>query len=311
MAKKYKGRGRKPHRSRNAVNRLNTWTRDENAPFAETEYPFEHAVSVGEYSEVFQRDMGPGLRTYPSTVCLSRQDSHDSTVLALLGEHFREFYPDEMPWLRKSTEQMCAAMMIYGQEEEQIEELNDTLKYFANRGFLEFDLATPGEYCYRLNVDAVRKAKNACFKPMNALEQIEHDYMLRFPDIEVQQQAFVLICERSLYKGFILLTAWHLSARNTAWMVKHVEGKLNCLSANEIFAALPRSIPNSKKRQQAFEELVKKGLLKLGHQGPLRGYRPNVIEMWEALQSLPQKLPDIEAMGGYVDAESSSSEPNE
>ncbi len=60
---------KKQRHSHNRITRLNTWTRDKNVPFAETEYPFEHAVAVGEYSELFQRDMGPGLIMYPSTIC--------------------------------------------------------------------------------------------------------------------------------------------------------------------------------------------------------------------------------------------------
>src|SRR5260221_461623 len=116
MAKRVKQRAaRKSHRQK-ASRRLSTWTRNTNTPFSETEYPFEQAVAAGEYSELFQRDMGPGLILYPSTICLCRQDSHDSTVLTLLGEHFREFFPDDLPWLSKSTAQMCAAMMINVQD---------------------------------------------------------------------------------------------------------------------------------------------------------------------------------------------------
>ena len=311
MAKKLKRRSKKQHHSRSRVTRLNTWTRDENTPFAETEYPFEHAISVGEYSQVLQRDLGPGVTLYPSTICLSRQDSHDSTVLTLMGEHFREFYPGEIPWLSKSAAQMYKAMMVNDEDEEDIEDFNDTLRYFADKGLLDIDLSTPGMYRYRLNVDEVRKAKNTCFKPMNTLEQINHDYPQRFPDIETQQLAFTLICGRSLYQGYILLTAWHLALRDTPWFTRHVEGKLKYLRADEIFAYLPDTIPNGEKRQQAIDQLVKKGFMRVSYQGQMREYRPNIVEMWEALAGLPQELPDIEAMGGYVDAEDNLTEPDE
>ncbi|EFH86404.1 hypothetical protein [Ktedonobacter racemifer] len=306
MAKKQKSRPKKHHHSHKRITRLNTWTRDENVPFAETEYPFEHAVAVGEYSELFQRDMGPGLILYPSTICLSRQDSQDSTVLALLGEHFREFHSEEMPWLSMSTEKMCAAMLV-----RDVEELNETLTHLAGKGFLDLDLSLPDTYRYRLNVRAVRKAKNACFKQMNPLEQIEHDYVLRFPDIETQQLAFTLICERSRYQGYILVTAWHLSLRDTPWFTKHTTGKLDYLRAEEIFTFLPASISDEEQQQQALGQLVKRGFLRMRLQGQLREYRPNVVEMWEALSKLPQELPSIEAVGGYVDGEDNLSEEDE
>lgn len=306
MAKRQKSPPQKQHHSHKRATRLNTWTRDENVSFAETEYPFEHAIAVGEYSELFQREMGPGLILYPSTICLSRQDSHDATVLALLGEHFREFSPEEMPWLSKSTEQMCEAMQVWD-----VEDLNETLTHFAGKGFLDLDLSIADAYRYRLNVSAVREAKNACFKPMNTLEQIEHDYVLRFPNIKTQQLAFALICERSRYQGYTLLTAWHLSLRNTAWFTKHTTGKLDYLRADEIFRVLPAAISNDEERQQAIGQLTKRGFLKVRHQGQLREYRPDVIEMWEALSKLPQELPRIESMGGYVDGEDNSVEPDE
>jgi hypothetical protein len=163
MAKKLKGRIKKQCHSPNRVTRLNTWTRDENTPFAETEYPFEHAIAVGEYSELFERDMGPGLILSPSTICLSRQDSHDSTVLTLLGEHFREFYQGEIPWLSKSAAQMYKAMMINDQDEEDIEDFNGTLRYFSENGFLDLDLSTPGVNTVQIRIthlcDEGRKGK--------------------------------------------------------------------------------------------------------------------------------------------------------
>lgn len=296
MARKLKSRTKKQHHSYKRITRLNTWTRDENIPFAETEYPFEHAIAVGEYSDLFQREMGPGLKIYPSTVCLSRQDSHDSMTLALLGEHFREFYPEEMPWLNKSTEQMCTAMLV-----SDTEYLNDTLAYFAKKGFLDLDLSIPDTYRYRLNVHAVREAKNACFKPMNTLEQTEYHYAQRFSDIQAQQLAFAFICARSRYQGHTLLTAWHLSLNNTPWITKHTTGRLDYLRADEILEALPSSVPDSKQQQQAIDQLVKRGFLKMRLQGQLREYRPDAVGIWEELDKLPQELPSIEAMGGYID----------
>lgn len=164
MVKRYKGGARKKPNNHKRETRIRTWTRDENTPFAETEYPFEHAVMIGEYSELYKRERSPGLKIYLSTICISRQDLYDSYALALLGEHFREFFPGEMPWLSKSTAQMCKAMTI-----SDVEELNETLNYLVDEGFLGLDLSTPDVYRYRLNVDAVRRAKNACFKPTNAL----------------------------------------------------------------------------------------------------------------------------------------------
>lgn len=211
-----------------------------------------------------------------------------------------------MPWLSKSTEQMCAAMLVWD-----VEELDETLTHLAGKGFLDLDLSTPDVYRYRLNVHAVREAKNACFKPMNTLEQIEYDYVLRFPDIKTQQLAFTLICERSRYQGYILITAWHLSLRDTPWFTKHTTGKLNYLRAEEIFRALPASVPDEELQQQALGQLVKRGFLKMRLQGQLREYRPDVVEMWEALSKLPQDLPSIEAAGGYIDGEDNSSESDE
>ena len=161
MAKKHKRHSKKHQHSHTRIPR--TWTRAENVPFAETEYPFEQAVAGGEYSELFQREMGPGLLLYPSTICLSRQDSYDAPVLALLGEHFREFHPEDMPWLSMSTENMCAAMQVWDGEK-----LKETLTHLAGKGFLDLDLSLPDTYRYRLNVHAVREAKNACFQPMNS-----------------------------------------------------------------------------------------------------------------------------------------------
>ncbi len=303
MAKKIKKRAtRKAHRQK-ASRRLSTWTRDSNTPFAETEYPFEHAVAVGEYSELFHRDMGPGLILYPSTICLSRQDSHDATVLALLGEHFREFFPGEMPWLSKSTAHMCAAMMITAQDEEKVKELDDTLRYFAERGFLDLDLSTPGKYCYRLNVDAVRRAKNACFKPMNKLEQIIQAYPQRFPNTDTQELAFVLICERNRYMARVLLNMWHLAIRETPWMAQHVDGRLWWLEETMFLEYLPAAFSDQTKVQHTLSQLTKKGLVQIRQQGRLREYRPNASQMWSELERLPAALPDITTLGGYQDDE--------
>ncbi len=311
MAKKIKKRaGRKEHPQK-ASRRLSTWTRDSNTPFSETEYPFEHAVAVGEYSELFQRDMGPGLIIYPSTICLSRQDSHDSTVLALLGEHFREFSPGEMPWLSKSTAQMCAAMMIHAQDEEDVEELDDTLRYFAEKGFLDLDLSNQGTYRYRLNVEAVRRAKNACFKPMNELERIIQAYPQRFLDTDTQELAFALICDRNRYMARVLLNMWHLSLRETAWMARHVDGRLWWLEENMFLEYLPAAFSDQVKVKQTLAQLIKRGLVQIRQQGRLREYRPNVSQMWSELEQLPGALPDITALGGYLDDDGDPPGPEE
>lgn len=301
MAKKIKKRASRKKHLQNVSRRLTTWTRDLNAPFSETEYPFEHAVAVGEYSELLQRDMGPGLIIHPSTICLCRQDSHDSTVLAMLGEHFREFYPGDMPWLQKSTEQMREAMMVNALDDDDVEMLDDTLKYFAERGFLDFDLSTPGEYRYRLNVEAVRQAKNACFKPMNELERIIQAYPQRFPDLDTQELAFVLICDRNRYMARVLLNLWHLSIRETAWMARHVDGRLWWLEESIFLRYLPEAVEEQEKVQQALAQLRKMGYVRLRQQGQIREYRPNASQMWSELERLPAVLPDIATLGGYLD----------
>jgi hypothetical protein len=308
MAKKIKKRAAKQVHHRRADRRLSTWTRDSNTPFAETEYPFEHAISVGEYSSVLKVDLGPGIAIHPSTICLSRQDSHDSTVLALLGEHFREFFPGEMPWQVKSTEQMRAAMMVSIQDSE---ELEDTLRYFANQGFLDLDLSDPGVYRYRLNVDAVRRAKNACFKPLNGLEQIIQAYPQRFPDIDTQELAFALICDQDRYMASIMVTMWYLSLRETPWMAWHVDGRLWWMREGMFLQYLPAALSDQAKVKLALARLVKKGLVQVRQQGQFREYRPNVSHMWDELERLPGTLPDLAALGGYRDDDGGQPGPEE
>jgi hypothetical protein len=311
MAKKIKKRAAKRAHHQRASRRLSTWTRDSNTPFSGTEYPFEQAVAVGEYSELLQRDMGPGLILYPSTICLSRQDTRDATVLALLGEHFREFFSDEMPWLSKSTAQMCSAMMINAQDEEEVEELDDTLRYFADQGYLDLDLSNPGVYRYRLNVDAVRRAKNACFKPMNGLEQIIQAYPQRFPDTDMQELAFALICDRDRYMTSIMMTMWHLSLRETPWMARHVDGRLRWMREDMFLEYLPVALSDQAKAKLALAQLVKKGLVQVRQQGQLREYRPNVSQMWDELERLPEALPDLAELGEYRDDEGGQPGPEE
>lgn len=313
MARKFKGKAARKQKKppQRTGRRLTTWTRDTNAPFSESEYPFERALDVGEYSELLQMDMGPGLIIHPSTICLSRQDSHDSTTLAFLGEHFREFFPGEMPWLLKSTEQMCEALMLDARDEDDVEELNDTLGYFAEKGFLELDLSTPGEYRYRLNVEAVRQAKNACFRPMNELERIVTAYPQRFPDVDMQELAFALICDRDRYLAGVMLNLWHISLRMTPWMARHVDGRLWWQEENTIRHYLPTAFSDQARVQQALARLRKKGLVQLRQQGPLREYRPNASQMWSELDRLPAPLPDIASLGGYLDDGNDSPGPEE
>ena len=311
MAKKIKKRVGRKERPQKASRRLSTWTRDTNTPFSETEYPFEHAVAVGEYSELFQRDMGPGLIIYPSTICLSRQDSHDSSVLAFLGEHFREFFPGEMPWQCKSRAQMCAAMMIHAQDEEDVEELDDTLRYFVEKGFLDLDLSNQGTYRYRLNVEAVREAKNACFQPMNELERIIQAYPQRFPDTDTQEVAFALICDRDQYMTSIMMTMWHLSLRETPWMARHVDRRLWWMREDMFLEYLPVALSDQAKAKLALAQLMKKGLVQVRQQGQLREYRPNVSQMWDELERLPEALPDLAMLGEYRDDEGGQPGPEE
>jgi hypothetical protein len=298
MAKRVKQRAARKSPRQKAGRRLFTWTRDTNTPFSETEYPFEQAVAAGEYSELFQRDMGPGLILYPSTICLCRQDSHDSTVLALFGEHFREFFPDAMPWLSKSTAQMCAAMMINVRE---VAELDDTLSYFAERGFLDLDRSDQDIYRYRLNVNAVRRAKNACFTPMNELERIIQAYPQRFPDTDTQELAFILICDRRRSLGRVMVNLWHLSLRETPWMARHVDGRLWWLEENRLLEDLSETPSERTQVQQALAQLIKMGLVRVRQQGRLREYRPDHAQMWSELEQLPTALPDIQTLGGYRD----------
>lgn len=295
MAKKVKKRAAKHVSHRRASRRLSTWTRDSNIPFTDTEYPFEHAISVGAFSAILQRDLGPGIAIHASTICLSRQDSHDSTVLTLLGEHFREFFPGELPWVKMSTAHLCEAMMVSFEEREALE---DTLSYLAQQKFLDLDLSNPGVYRYRLNVDAVRQAKNACFKPLNGLEQIICAYPERFPDRATQELAFALICHRDRYMTGSMITLWHLALRETPWMVWHVDGRLWWMREERLLEYLPTSLPDQANAKLALVRLVKQGLVQVRKQGQQREYRPNVSQMWEQLARLPAPLPDFDAASG-------------
>lgn len=249
------------------------------APYAETEYPFEPAIEVSSYSKLLQRDRGPGIRLYHSTICICRPDSHDSLLLTKIGEQFREFYPDELPWLEKAVQTLSEE--IWEDDRARVE---DSLRYFAEQGFLDLDASMPERYRYRLNVDAVRQAKNRCFRPMSRLERIEAHYHARFSDEQRQLQAFRCICDGNEDVGRLLWNLWERSLER----VEKVGGD----HAAWILGAV-LSFEESERSGQAMQWLQEKGFLERRRgRWSHYDYRPDVLLVWEALAKLPDPLPE-------------------
>jgi hypothetical protein len=291
MKKKFKGRTSKHSRSPKQERYFRTWSGI--SPILETEYPFEQAIVLGEYSEFLQRNLGSGIHIYPSTACICTVDTLDALLLSILGEQFREFYPGEMPWLSRTTTEMCATFWL---DESDTKELYSSLLRLAKDGFIDLDTSTPGIYRYRLNVDTVRHTKNKHFVPLSELERIEEEYTQTFPEPDEQKRAFAFICDRSVSLGRLMLNLWHLSLNETTRAAQRDPNQGLAWINVENMSAL-RDEPlfqNNERKQQAFERLIQKGFLEVRQRKQdTREYRPNAAHIWAALNTLPEALPEL------------------
>src|SRR6266849_4851367 len=118
MKKHFKRHTSKRSRPAGQEQPFRTWSGK--APISETHYPFDSAIVVGRFNEFLQRNMGPGIRIYTSTECISAVNTIDSLLLTMLGEQFREFFPDAMLWLSKTTTELCIAPWF---DENDVEEI--------------------------------------------------------------------------------------------------------------------------------------------------------------------------------------------
>lgn len=292
MKKKFKGRTSKHARSLKQSRQFRTWSGS--APISEVAYPFEPAFASDEFNEFLQRNLGPGIRIDPSTACISAVNTLDALVLTMLGEQFREFYPDEMPWLSRTKTEMCATFWL---DERDAQELQSSLLRLAKEGFIELDTSTPGMFRYRLNVDTVRRTKNKHFVPMTELERIEDEYTQTFPEPEEQKRAFVFICDSSVSLGRLMLNLWHLSLNETTKAAQRDPNRgLAWINVEEVMALRDEPLFQSNERKQhAFERLIQKGFLE-ARQGKQHTYeyRPIAAHIWEALNALPEALPELD-----------------
>jgi hypothetical protein len=293
MKKKFKGRTSKHSRSPKQERYFRTWSGI--SPILETEYPFEQAIVLGGYSEFLQRNLGSGIHIYPSTACISTVDTLDALLLTILGEQFREFYPGEMPWLSRTTTEMCATFWL---DESDTKELYSSLLRLAKEGFIDLDTSTPGMYRYRLNVDTVRHTKNKHFVSLSELERIEDEYTQTFPEPDEQKRAFAFICDRSVSLGRLMLNLWHLSLNETTSVAQRDPKRgLAWINVEEVSALRDEPLFQSNERkQQAFERLIQKGFLEV-RQGKqhTREYRPNAAHIWAALNTLSEALPELDS----------------
>jgi hypothetical protein len=306
MKKKFKGRTQKHSRSSHKERQFRTWSGI--SPILETEYPFESAFVAGEYNEFLQRSLGPGIRIYPSTACISTVDTIDALLLTLLGEQFREFYPGEIPWLSRTTAEMLGVLWP---GENDTQEIDRSLARLAKQGFIELDRSAPGIYRYRLNLDTVRKEKNKHFVPMSELEQIEDQYSQRFPEPSIQKRAFTFICGRNVSLGRLMLNLWHLSLNETTEAAKRDPKKGLVWIDIEDFSAF-RNEPlfeSGERKQQALQALIQKGFLEVRQKQQNRlEYRPHAIHIWSALDALPGELLPITEIDGDIDVENGPAE---
>ncbi|SRR6266487_506852 len=305
MKKKFKRRA-KQFRSSKQERYFRTWSGI--SPLLETEYPFEHAIVLGEYHEFLQRNLGPGIRIYPSTACISAVDTLDALLLTILGEQFREFYPGEMPWLSRTTAEILGNLWP---GENDTREIDRSLARLAKQGFIDLDRSVPGVYRYRLNIKAVRKEKNNHFVQMSELEQIEDQYSQRFPEPHMQKRAFAFICDRNVSLGRLMLNLWHLSLNETTEAAKrdHQKG-LVWIDIEDVSALKNEPLFESgEQKQQALESLIEIGFLEVRQvkQNGLE-YRPNAVHIWAALDALPAQLPQLAEMDGDTDVENGHAE---
>jgi hypothetical protein len=293
MKKKFKGgTSRYSHPSKQA-RQFRTWSG--RTPISETAYPFEPAFAPDEFNELLQRNLGPGIRIDPSTACISAVETRDALLLTMLGEQFREFYPGEMPWLSRTTTEMCATFWL---DERDTQQLYGSLLRLAKEGFIDLDTSTPGMYRYRLNVDTVRHTKNKHFVPLSELERIEDEYTQTFPEPDEQKRAFAFICDRSVSLGRLMLNLWHLSLNETTSVAQRDPKRgLAWINVEEVSALRDEPLfQNNEHKQQAFERLIQKGFLEV-RQGKqhTREYRPNAAHLWAALNTLPEALPELDS----------------
>jgi hypothetical protein len=258
------------------------------------EYPFEPAIFVEEFNAFLQRNVGPGIRMYTSTYCISAANTIDSLLLTILGEQFREFFPDEMPWLSRTARELCAALRF---DENDAEELTSSLVRMAKSGFIDLDTSTSGIYRYRLDVEAVRQAKNKHFVPMSELEWIDDEYIQRFPDPPLQKRAFAYICGRNVALGRLMLNLWHFSLNETTRAaIRNPEQGLAWIDIEHCRAFRDEPLlEKDEHKQQALKSLLQKGFLEV-QQGKQKTpkFRPNAKRIWEALDALPSELPQME-----------------
>jgi hypothetical protein len=241
------------------------------APYADTDYPFEPAlVTESDEEHSCLTHHGEGLRLYASTCSLCRPDTLDSMLLTICGEQFREFYPGELPWREQTAHSLCEAM--WGQEEAAVV---DSLRYLATQGFLDLDTSVPDVYRYRLNVDAVRQAKNRYFRPMSETERIADLFQRHFPDYQAVRQAFVQICDQDDLAADLLKDLWDRSLERLSW----TPGKRPEWIAHTDFL-----YQEQERYQEAMQWLVQKGFLeRRATRWTQYEYRPNVSSIWEVV----------------------------
>lgn len=288
MKKKFRRGASKRSRPSRQEKQLRTWSG--RSPISETEYPFGTATFVGGFSAFLQWNAGPGIRIDSSTGCISAANTIDSLLLTILGEQFREFFPDEMPWLSRTAREICAALRF---EEKDVEELTSSFARLAKSGFIDLDTSISGIYRYRLDVQAVRQAKNKHYVPMSELEWIDDEYIQRFPDPPLQQRAFAYICGRNVALGRLLLNFWHLSLNETTRAaMRDPEQGLTWIDIEHYRAFKDEPLfEKDEHKQQALKSLRQKRFLEV-RQGKQTTpeYRPNAKRIWEALNALPQEI---------------------
>ncbi len=299
MKKHFKKRRSQRSRPSRQEQPFRTWSG--RAPIAESDYPFESAIVAEGFHEVLQRNMGPGIRIYTSTECISAANTIDALLLTMLGEQFREFFSDPMPWLNKTTTELCVTPWF---DENDAEEIKNSLARLAKSGFIDLDTSTPGICRYRLNVEAVRQAKNEHFVPMSELEWIDDEYLQRFSDLHLQKRAFACICGRNVALGRLMLNLWHLSlSETTREALRNSKQGLAWIDIERYSAFRDEPLfAREEDKWQAFEALIQKRFLEVRQsKHKTREYRPDARRIWEALDALPKELTEMEEMDGNED----------